>query len=156
MSRDRTSQRDINSKERQNLALSLRKAGATLEHIRVQCGYGSRSSVHKAIRAALDALPKENAQELRALEVARLDDLLLAYWQRAKKDIGVAHLVLKIAERRSRLLGLDLEPETRDSGHFVVVREVPAGYLDVVTGETIEKLPGDGIVRDYGVSTERV
>lgn len=123
-----TNAKDINSRERMNLALSLRKAGATLDQIAKQCSYGSRASAHKAIKRAMAELPRENAQELRDLEVARLDELLLAYWQRAKKDINAAHLCLKISERRCRLLGLDLEPMAPGQPE-TIIREVPVGYL---------------------------
>src|SRR6266567_7459425 len=128
MSKQRTSIRDINGRERMNLALSLRKAGATLDSIALQCGYGSRSSAHKAIRRAMAELPRENAEELRELEVMRLDELLLSYWQRAKKDINAAHLVLKIAEQRAKLLGLFATPESIETP-YLLVQELPPTYL---------------------------
>lgn len=157
MSRDRTSQRDINSRERQNQALGLRKAGATLEQISQACGYGSRSTAHKAIKRALAELPRENAEELRALEVARLDELLMAYWQRAKKDVNAAHLVLKIASQRAQLLGLNIDPAEAETRSITVIREVPSGWLNLDTSEVAPTLPpGDATVREYGVSIDKV
>ncbi len=123
-----TNPKDINSRERMNLALSLRKAGATLDAISQQCGYGSRSSAHKAIKRAMAELPRENALELRELEVMRLDELLLSYWQRAKKDINAAHLVLKIAEQRAKLLGLFATPESIETP-YIIVQEIPYHYF---------------------------
>lgn len=122
-----TNVKDINSRERMNLALSLRKAGATLDQIAKQCSYGSRSSAHKALKRAMAELPRENAQELRDLQVARYDELLVAWWQRAKKDITAAHLVLKIEDQRARLLGLNMEPTVEPVR--VLIREIPQGYL---------------------------
>lgn len=128
MSRQRTSAGDIHSRERMNQALQLRKAGASLDQVAKQCGYGSRSSAWKALRRAMAELPRENAEEYRSLELARYDELLLAWWQRAKKDIGAAHLVLKIADQRARLLGLNIEPVAIPEVH-TILREVPQGYL---------------------------
>ncbi len=151
MSKQRTSIRDINARERMNMAVGLRKAGATLDQISAACGYGSRSSAHKAIRRAMMELPVENATELRALECLRLDELLLAYWPRAKKDINAAHLVLKIAEQRAKLLGLFATTESIEIP-YLSVQEVPFGYLSGnghVNGNTL-----DQDLRQYVQSSE--
>ncbi len=129
MSKHSTAPSDINARERMNQALSLRKAGASLDQVATACGYASKSGAHKAIRRALSELPRENAEELRALELARLDELLMSYWQRAKKDVNAAHLVLKIAAQRAQLLGLNIEPKFAEQQTQVIVREVPAGFL---------------------------
>lgn len=140
MSQHSTSQRDINARERMNQALNLRKAGATLDQISTACGYGSRSSAHKAIKRAMAELPRENAEDLRELEAARLDELLMSYWQRAKKDTNAAHLVLRIMERRARLFGLDFEAQPQGMPQTsVIVREVPAGFFGPVDTSINEK-----------------
>ena len=128
MSKQRTAPRDLLARERMTRALDMRKSGATLEAISNACGYGSRSSAHKAIRRALAELPVENATELRQVECLRLDELLVSYWQRAKKDVAVAYLVLKIVDQRARLLGLNIESEEVEKP-MIVIREVPGGYL---------------------------
>ena len=108
-------------------ALQLRLAGNTLESIAQKCGYGSKASAHKAIKRAMAELPVEHAEELRDLQVARYDELLVAWWQRAKKDINAAHLVLKIEDQRARLLGLNMDPTVEPVR--VVIREIPSGYI---------------------------
>ena len=82
----------------------------------------------------MSELPRENAENLRQLEVARLDELLLAWWQRAKKDVQAANFVLRVGERRSRLLGLDVEPQAVESSR-VIIREVAMGYLGLTEAE---------------------
>lgn len=139
MSKQRTSQRDINAKERQNQALSLRRTGLSLAQIATACGYQSKSSAHKAIRAALKELPMQNAEELRTLEAQRLDDLQAAWWLRAKKDVGALHAVLRIMEQRARLFGICLEPTEVDKPK-VVIREIPQmlGLLGPINEQGVE------------------
>ncbi len=139
MSKQRTGVNDINSRERMNQALGLRKAGCTLDMIAQQCGYGSKSSAHKAIRRAMSELPVENALELRALEVQRLDELMQSHWGRAKKEIPSAYLVVKIIETRCRLLGLNVENDATPLAPQVLIREIPNQYLSGPTpGAIIE------------------
>jgi hypothetical protein len=58
--------------------------------------------------AALKATLQEPADELRKMELERLDRLLLAVWgQAAKGNQGGIDRALKIMERRAKLLGLD-------------------------------------------------
>ncbi len=158
MSKQRTAPRDLLARERMTRALDMRKSGATLEAISNACGYGSRSSAHKAIRRALAELPVENATELRQMECIRLDELLKAYWQRAKEDISAAYLVLRIAEQRAKLLGLQVEAEEVERP-YVVIREVPNGFL----GEDDKPLSNGAVspslidhVREYGVELDAI
>ncbi len=77
--------------------------------------------------APRDLLARERMT--RALDMClRLDELLVSYWQRAKKDVAVAYLVLKIVDQRARLLGLNIESEEVEKP-MIVIREVPGGYL---------------------------
>lgn len=55
----------------------------------------------------------EDAEALQRIEVERLDRLLDALWTAAiAGDCGAVDRVLKIAERRSKLLGLDAPTRT--------------------------------------------
>ncbi len=122
-----TNAKDINSRKRMDLALQMRIAGHSLAQISAACGWGSKASAHKAIKRAMAELPVEHAEELRDLQVARYDELLSAWWDRAKKDSYAAHLVLKIEDQRARLLGLNMEPTVEPVR--VLIREIPQGYL---------------------------
>ncbi len=101
------------AKERTKDALELRIAGYTLEEIAASFGYASPSSVSKAIRRAIMETPAELAKELRTMEEFRLDGMQMAIWEKAEAgDLGAIDRVLKIMERRARLLGLDIRRES--------------------------------------------
>lgn len=98
------------AKDRERECLSLRKAGATYDQIAERVGItreGARGAVARAL-AALSDVCTEEAKEVRQLELDRLDAMLLGLWQRASKgEVAAIDRVLRIQERRSRLLGLD-------------------------------------------------
>lgn len=111
MAESPTSPRRIEAAEKRRRALQLRKAGATFDQIAEQVGYSSRGKACEAVQGELADLPKEDAVELRDLELARLDSLLTAMWPKAMNGNGWAvDRVLRIMERRARLAGLD-QPE---------------------------------------------
>ena len=107
------SPRRLNAAERQRQALELRKAGATYEVIAQKLGYRGPSSAYGAIKSALHKTLQPPADEVRALEIERLDALLLALWPQARQgNHGAIDRVLKVMERRARLLGLDAPTRT--------------------------------------------
>lgn len=58
--------------------------------------------------AELRALPKDDAKDVLALEIERLDQMLLAYWPHVLKgNVRSGEIVVRLMERRSKLLGLD-------------------------------------------------
>ena len=107
----------VRAHERHLRALELRKAGATYETIAGQLGYANASGARKAVASALKATLREPAEELRTLELARLDAMALALWRRVQDgDEKAVDRVLRIMERRARLLGLDAAARTELSG----------------------------------------
>ena len=108
MGESKASEKRIAAAERQARAIALRKAGAGYAAIARQLGYAGPSGAYQAIMTALGALTREPARELRDLELARLDDLLLGLWADATKgNVAKIDRVLKIMQRRADLLGLD-------------------------------------------------
>ena len=98
----------VRAHERHLQALELRKAGVTYEVIATQLGYANASGARKAVVSALKATLREPAAELRELELARLDAMLLPLWRRVQSgDEKAIDRALRIMERRARLLGLD-------------------------------------------------
>jgi hypothetical protein len=116
--------------ERDGQAAAQRAQGASYGTIAVSLGYADSSGAYKAVSRALAAHTAEPAAEVVALELARLDDLQ----ERAHRVLDADHVtvqhghvvelngrpltdhgpvlaavstLLKIAERRARLLGLD-------------------------------------------------
>jgi hypothetical protein len=98
------------AKSRELECLALRKAGATYDQIAEKTGLareGARLAVSRALKSLAEATT-EAAEEVRQLELDRLDAMLLGLWQKAQRgDTAAIDRVLKIQERRARLLGLD-------------------------------------------------
>lgn len=94
--------------ERERRVLELRRAGVSFDVIATQVGYRDRGAAYKAYKRALARTLQQPAAELRDLEVDRLDRLLTAVWPKALRgDLAAVDRVLRVAERRARLLGLD-------------------------------------------------
>ena len=88
--------------------MALRKAGVSLADIAAELGYASASGAAEAIKAALEKTRAEPAAEYRELMAARLDELLAVAWKVALAgDMDALAAVLRIEERRARLMGLD-------------------------------------------------
>lgn len=127
--------RAVIAAERRARALQLRKEGANFDQIAEELGM-SRSAAHKTVQRAiaeLATLAETEVAELRALESARLDELHQAVWPQAVAgDLPALDRVIRIMERRARLLGLDApakvastNPEGTEEGTAAVI-VVPA------------------------------
>lgn len=100
--------------ERQRDALELRKSGLSYDAIATRLGYAHASGAHKAVTLALKRTIQEPADELRRVEVERLDAALSAIWKKVLSgDTWAIDRMLKIMERRAALLGLDA-PQRRE------------------------------------------
>jgi hypothetical protein len=110
--RDKATPTRIAIAEKEAKALELRKAGATYEKIAAALGYAGRDGAYRAVNRALADLTQEPAEELRTLELERLDAMQLALW-RVAMDTGnrqqprAVEMVLAVMARRAALLGLD-------------------------------------------------
>jgi hypothetical protein len=94
--------------EKEARIIELRRTGATWELIAKLTGYANPSGAYKAYQRALGKIVQPKIDELRAVEVDRLDRLQFAIWERAKDgDIKAIDAVLRILDRRTRILGLD-------------------------------------------------
>ncbi len=102
--------RHLKAAERHKQALQLRIAGATLSQIADKLGYASTGAAANAIRQQLDKIPRAHAEEYLALELQRLDQLQTVASAKlgdTEQSLGAIHAILKIMERRAKLLGLD-------------------------------------------------
>ncbi len=94
--------------EKQRMALELRKAGVTSEEIAKRVGYPSVTAANNAIRRALILIRTEPAQEVRALELVRLDKLLFFLWDKCTRgDIAAIGQATKVIAQRCAILGID-------------------------------------------------
>ena len=131
MAESKTSIRRLAAIAKQQQALELRKAGVSYVAIADTLGYSGPSGAFNAIQSALKRTLQEPADDLRTIEVARLDAMLLAIWPGVKQgNYGAIDRAIRIMERRARLLGLDAPARadlTTDGGPlvFVVRRDDP-------------------------------
>lgn len=98
------------ARQRENDALAMRTRGCTYDQISTALGIsrqGAADCVKRAL-AALKADTEEKAEEVRDLELRRLDRMLqIAEAAAESGDISAIDRVLRIQERRSKYLGLD-------------------------------------------------
>jgi hypothetical protein len=99
--------RRIKALDRHLQALELRKAGATYQAIAEQLGYAHARGAHKAVASALKATLREVADDVRELEIQRLDAALLAIWRRVQAgDYAAIDRLLGIINSRAKLTGI--------------------------------------------------
>lgn len=124
-----TAQRRIEAKERALKALELRKKGVRYEQIAQQLGYSNRGNAHKAVMKELELLAKEcreEAEQVRDLELQRLDDLYVVAAKRVAAGSETAiDRCLRIMERRAKYLGLDAAEKVDVSGDIVIIDDIP-------------------------------
>lgn len=93
---------------REQQVLQLRRQGYTWNQISHQVGYRSPSGSRDAYMRAMQRILVEDVESLRALEYDRLEHLHQAHWENAiQGDIRATEIILKISERRCKLLALD-------------------------------------------------
>lgn len=131
-----TSSRVVRARERESQAVQLRIAGVSYEAIAQRLGMtpaGAYKAVKRALRRVIEKTT-EDAEELRRLEIGRLDRLLLAVWPLATgrqpgaagPDLGAVDRALRIIERRCELLGLNA-PKAID-----LTAQAPAGFEVII------------------------
>ena len=114
--RQKATPKIIASAERVARALELRKAGNKFADIGKDLGITPQGA-HKLVMEGLRNTVAEPAQELRVLEFERLDHMLSAIWPKATEgDLQAQAGVLRLMERRARLLGIDAAQRAEVSG----------------------------------------
>jgi len=99
--------KDFERAERKRNALELRLAGASYRDIAqaLNCSVGTATNDCKE---ALAEIPMQQADEMRTVELSRLDRLQRAVWPKAVKgDLQAVDRAIKIIDRRAKLFGLD-------------------------------------------------
>jgi hypothetical protein len=95
--------------EKRRAALLARQKGYSWDEVARVVGYAGRGAAHQAAMQALKDIPKEAAEEVLRLELERLDELQLALRLKLdeKPSTFLVDSILRVMERRSKLLGLD-------------------------------------------------
>jgi len=115
--RSKSDPQRISARERQREALELRKQGLPFEAIAQKVGYRSRQAAAYGVEAALRRITQRPAQELKKLDIERLDMLFLFLMKRIRRgDPKAIIAALRIMERRAKLLGLDMPTEEHITG----------------------------------------
>src|SRR5664280_2358724 len=88
-------------------ALSLRSVGLSYREVAAQLGVDT-STAYRRCQRALGEIPREVADEYRALENLRLEDLFRVAFEKALEgSLAAVDRCLAIMARRARLNGLD-------------------------------------------------
>ena len=155
-------QRSIETAESDARAARLRSRRFTYRDIADEVGYKSESAAYEAVQRAIASAPREAGEEMRAHELAHLDELTrlalavakrkhLAYnnkgvveWDgEALEDdaptLAAARVLKDLSESRRRLLGLDAETKVNVTAEvrYALVGVDPAA---IVGGD---ETPGD-------------
>lgn len=102
-----TTARRVARATRKQEALTMRLAGISTRTIAARLNVHP-STVYAWVRDAIKAIPQEEADELRALELERLDALFYAVWRDALAgDTRAVDAALRVMSRRAALLNLD-------------------------------------------------
>jgi transposase-like protein len=113
MAERKFSPRRIASREKMVEMLRLKKAGASYADIATKFGC-AKSLVFRLISRAMSELPREDAEQLRTMELERLDSALLVATRimstsnRDEMKLRAIDRIVRISERRSILMGLDV------------------------------------------------
>lgn len=102
--------------EKERKVLEFRRGGLTFDLIAERLGYASASGAHKAYISACNRIVYEDVVEVRKSEMDRLDIAQAAIWgdltdtqnTDANTRARLVVALIKIMERRARLLGLDM------------------------------------------------
>lgn len=127
--------------DKEQQVVALRREGHTWSEISQEVGYQSPSGSRDAFIRAMQRVLVDDVEDLRALEYDRLEHLHAAHWEKAiSGDIKSTEVVLKIMDRRAKLLGLDVKSGSRPN--------------DNVTYQSYEMAEVEQLVRWYSHLSE--
>ena len=105
-------------------AVALAAQGHDYESIAREVGYTNRGTAWRTVMNALTEHTAEAVEELRAVEVARLDALQAGLWPEAMAgNVAAANAIVRIIEQRRRLLGLGQASGSTPQARTVVVTD---------------------------------
>jgi hypothetical protein len=119
MSRKKTNAKEFERAERKKNAVELRLAGASYREIGDALGCSTVTAMNDC-KEALAEIPMQQADEMRTVELSRLDRLQRAVWGKAVKgDLQAVDRAIKIIDRRAKLLGLDAPQQVQITANDV-------------------------------------
>lgn len=100
---------------RRTKAIEMATRGCTYQQIADELGYANRGTVHRLVRQTLEAQQAVGVEQLRQVEVQRLDALQTRLWDRAMAgDVEAGLACLRIIQTRIKLLGLTAGKDTAE------------------------------------------
>lgn len=88
--------------------LKIRLGGGSYGDMVREGLYASRGAARTAVQRALQKMYVEPTEQVRALEVARLEALTNAHWKKAiGGDIASTKMCVELSARKCRILGID-------------------------------------------------
>lgn len=130
--------RDVNAAARAAAALKLALDGHEWKTVAQLSGYASAGAAWNAVQRELQRTIQPIADEVRQMELARLDALWRIQFAKAcdpsnKSSDWAVDRCLAIMERRARYLGLDAKADASAiAAAQVVIREYPLGVSEAV------------------------
>ena len=108
--------RAAETQEKRHQALELRKRGLSYRQV-AQALSCSVSVAHEYVESAIAAIPREAAEDVRRLELERVDRMIAGAWPGASSgDPKSIFAVVKLMERRAKYLGLDAPSKVELAG----------------------------------------
>lgn len=99
--------RNIKTAQRDARAAELKAQGWSLDRIAAELGYASRGHVHDAIDRAFKAIPTEETQRAKQLDLERIDRLIEKAWEIMLRD----HLTVSQGKVVGRRTGWERDDE---------------------------------------------
>jgi predicted DNA binding protein len=126
--------------QREEEAVKLRIAGKTMQEIADALGISKPAVLYRIDKAIARSLAIPEREQLRSIELARLEVMHKAVWEKAAKGNRNAIAdVLRIMERRAKLCGLDI---LRVSVGDADIDDLISGHLArLATGSEGQALP---------------
>jgi hypothetical protein len=125
---------ELDLKRRDTRVFELRIQGNTFEQIAHEVGFGGPSGAWQAYERIKNEMIFESVDEARKLELMRLDELQFCLWDRAiNGDLPAANCVLKIMDRRAKLLGLDKPEKVEVNKWDFTAEDIDAEVQRIVT-----------------------
>lgn len=115
--------------------VKLRRGGLTFDMIASQLGYSDASGAWRAWKNAQARVVYEDVVETRKIEADRLDIAQAAIWPKVMRgDTNAVHALVRLMERRAKLLGLDQPLQMHHTVSTDMARQIAelARELDVV------------------------
>lgn len=111
--------------QRRSSALEMRRAGADIEQIARRLGYTSIAAAKKDISSAYEEVLKTPTEESRALDLLRIDRMIMALWADARSGIAAAiDRVAKLIDLRAKLLGTYAPTQVEQVSFDAVEQEI--------------------------------